>query len=81
MFLRLLISGEAQRWVGKFANMHSHMGNRTSGRAESFHSGLKAALGHQSAAKLPVTAMRMHNYYKNKVTKLQMIYLVAQIWF
>lgn len=67
MMCRLLHVDEIERWVGKYANQHKHMGNRTSGRAESFHSGLKKALGSQSAAKLPLVVRRMHNYYKTKV--------------
>ena len=50
-----------------FANNHPHMGNRTSGRAESFHSGLKRALGNQTTSKLTLTVKRMHTYYENKV--------------
>ena len=50
-----------------YANQHAHMGNRTSGRAESFHSGLKKALGNQSASRLPLTVKRMHAYYEQKV--------------
>lgn len=63
----LLKDDEIKRWVGLYANQHAHMGNRTSSRAESFHSGLKKALGNQSAGKLALVTMRMHNYYENKV--------------
>lgn len=64
---RLLKEDEAKRWVGLFANKHPHMGNRTSGRAESFHSGLKKALGNQSASRMPLAAVRMNAYYERKV--------------
>lgn len=64
---RLLNEDEEKHWVGKYANQHPHMGNRTSGRAESFHSGLKVALGNQSASRLNLTTTRMHAYYKKKV--------------
>ncbi|PHZ09776.1 uncharacterized protein RHIMIDRAFT_262440 [Rhizopus microsporus ATCC 52813] len=60
----LLDEEEKKHWVGIYANTHVHMGNRNSGRAESFHSGLKRVLGYQSAAKLNLT--RMHNYYQKK---------------
>lgn len=63
----LLSENEIEHWVGIYANMHKHMGNRTSGRAESFHSALKGALGNQSAAKLPLVCSRMHAYYEQKV--------------
>lgn len=40
-YFSLLKEGEIERWVGMYANEHTHMGNRTSGRAESFHSILR----------------------------------------
>lgn len=68
---RLLKDDEIKRWVGIYANQHTHMGNRTSGRAEGFHSSLKNALGHQSVAILRLTVKRMHFYYKKMVTDLK----------
>ncbi|KAI8986022.1 hypothetical protein BDB01DRAFT_75368 [Pilobolus umbonatus] len=63
---RLLQESEMKRWVGMYANKYTHMGNRTSGRAESFHSGLKRALGSQSASRLLLVTQRMHAYYEKK---------------
>ncbi|KAG2192493.1 hypothetical protein INT47_009692 [Mucor saturninus] len=62
----LLEEDEKKHWVGFYANKFSHMGNRTSARTESFHSGLKKALGNQSVAKLAITTGRMHAYYQKK---------------
>ncbi|KAG2195514.1 hypothetical protein INT47_002710, partial [Mucor saturninus] len=63
----LMKEDEMKRWAGFYANQHVHMGNRTSGRAESFHSGLKKALGSQSASRMSLTTKRMHAYYEKKV--------------
>jgi hypothetical protein len=65
----LLDEEEERHWVGIYTNKHVHKGNRTLGRAESFHFGLKRAMGHQSAAKLNLTTRRMHNYYQKRVRK------------
>ncbi|KAI9343411.1 hypothetical protein BD770DRAFT_414495, partial [Pilaira anomala] len=62
----LLQDDEVKRWAGVHANKHSHMGNRTSGRAEGYHAGLKKALGHQSASRLTLTTKRMDAYYNQK---------------
>ncbi|KAG2193120.1 hypothetical protein INT47_003111 [Mucor saturninus] len=62
----LMKEDEMKRWAGFYANQHVHMGNRTSGRAESFHSGLKKALGSQSASRMSLTTKRMHAYYEKK---------------
>ncbi|KAI9270145.1 hypothetical protein EDC94DRAFT_656322 [Helicostylum pulchrum] len=42
------------------------MGNRTSGRAESFHSDLKRASGSQFASRLALVCHRMNAYYDQK---------------
>ncbi|KAG2191762.1 hypothetical protein INT47_010578 [Mucor saturninus] len=44
----------------------SYLRDVTSGRAESFHSGLKKALGSQSASRMSLTTKRMHAYYEKK---------------
>ncbi|KAG2191822.1 hypothetical protein INT47_006653 [Mucor saturninus] len=62
----LMKEDEMKRWAGFYANQHVHMGNRTSGRAESFHSGLKKALGSQSASRMSLTTKRMHASYEKK---------------
>jgi hypothetical protein len=67
--LSLLDEEEERHCDDICANKHAHMGNRTFERAGSFHSGLKGALGHQSATKLNFTTIRMHNYYQKKVRK------------
>lgn len=67
IYISLLQEDEMKRWVGLYANQHPHMGDRTSSKVESWHSGLKRALGHQPAATICLTTRRMHNYYEAKV--------------